>query len=106
MFRAREAEHRVVYRYQEVSMGSLETARQRSFVQILDDIVANELPKLARPNPDTTLVTNDFCGMFATAGQTDTSKNFALSGNLHRSQLGFINKRTLAVYSDLRRLQD
>ena len=48
MFRAREAEHRVIYGYQEVSMGSFETARQRSFVQILDDIVANELPKLAR----------------------------------------------------------
>jgi hypothetical protein len=48
MFRACEAEHRVIYSYQEVSMGSFETARQRSFVQILDDIVANELPKLAR----------------------------------------------------------
>jgi hypothetical protein len=48
MFRAREAEHRVIYGYQEVSMGSFETARQRSFVQILNDIVAHELPKLAR----------------------------------------------------------
>jgi hypothetical protein len=90
MFRAREAEHRVVYGYQEVSMGSLETASQRSFVQILDDIVANELPKLARRNPDTSLVTHHFCGMFAGAGQTDTSKNFALSGNLHRSNFWFI----------------
>ena len=85
MFRAREAEHRVIYSDQEVSMGSFETASQRSLVQILDNVIANELPKLARRNPDTTLVANDFRGMFARTGQTDTSKNFALSGNL---QLG------------------
>jgi hypothetical protein len=47
MFRAREAEHRVIHSYQEVSMGSFETAGQRPFVQILDDVIANELPKLA-----------------------------------------------------------
>lgn len=48
MFRAGEAENRVVHRYQKVGMGSFETASQRSFVQILDDVVANELPELAR----------------------------------------------------------
>ena len=48
MFRAGEAENRVVHRYQEVRMGSFETAGQRSFVQIFDDVVANELPELAR----------------------------------------------------------
>jgi len=74
MFRAREAEHRVVYSYQEVSMGSFETSSQRSFVQILDDLVAYKLPKLARRNPDTSLVTHDFRRMFARTGQTCTSK--------------------------------
>jgi hypothetical protein len=47
MFRAGEAENRVVHRYQEVRMGSFETARQWSLVQIFDDIVANKLPELA-----------------------------------------------------------
>lgn len=89
MFRAGEAENRVVHRYQEVRRGSFETACQWSFVQILDDIVANELPKLTRRNPDTTLVTHHFCGMFAGARQTNTSKNFALSGNLHRSKFDY-----------------
>jgi len=83
MFRAGEAENSVVHSYQEVRRGSFETASQRSFVEILNDIVANELPKLARRNPDTTLVADHFRGMFARAGQTNTSKNFALSGNLH-----------------------
>jgi len=48
MFRAGEAENRVVYSYQKVRMGSFEAASKRSFIQILDDIVAHELPKLAR----------------------------------------------------------
>ena len=48
MFRAGEAENRVVHSYQEIRMGSFETASQRSFVEILDDVIANELPKLAR----------------------------------------------------------
>ena len=60
MFRAREAENCVIYSDQEVSMGSFETASQRSFVQIFDNVLTNELPKLARRNPDTTLVTDDF----------------------------------------------
>ena len=89
MFRTGEAENRVVHRNQEVSMGSFETAGQRSLVQIFDDIVANELPKLAWRNPHTTLVADHFSGMFARAGQTDASKNLALNGNLHRSN-GFV----------------
>ena len=48
MFRAGEAQNGVVDSYQEVGMGSFETASQRSFVQILDDVIAHELPKLAR----------------------------------------------------------
>lgn len=48
MFRTGEAENCVVHSYQEVRMGSFETASQRSFVEILNDVVANELPKLAR----------------------------------------------------------
>jgi hypothetical protein len=48
MFRAGEAENRVVNSDQEVRMGSFETAPQWSFVQILDDVIAHELPKLAR----------------------------------------------------------
>ena len=83
MFRAGEAQNRVVYSDQEVGMGSFETARQRSFVQIFDDVIAHELPKLARRNPDTTPVADDFRGMFARTGQTCTSKNFARNGNLH-----------------------
>ena len=47
MFRAREAENRVIYSDQEVSMGSFETAGERSFVQILDDVIAHKLPELA-----------------------------------------------------------
>lgn len=48
MFRAGEAEHRVIYSYEELRMVPLETAGQWLFAQILDDVVANELPKLAR----------------------------------------------------------
>ena len=77
MFRAGEAEHGVVHSYQEISMESFEASGQWPFIQVLDDVIAHELPKLARRNPDTTLVTDDFRGMFARAGQTDTSKNFA-----------------------------
>ena len=73
-------------------MASFEAASQRSFVQVFDNIVAHELPKLARRDPDTSLVTHHFCGMFACAGQTNTSKNFALSGNLHRSKFDLFNK--------------
>ena len=61
MFRAREAENRVLYSDQEVSMGSFETASQRSFVEIFDNVIAHELPKLARRNPDTALVADHFC---------------------------------------------
>jgi hypothetical protein len=48
MFRAGEAENCVIHSYQEVRMGSLETASQRSFVQILNDVVAKEFPELTR----------------------------------------------------------
>jgi len=48
MFRAREIENRVVYGYQEIGIGSFEASSERSFVQILDNVIANELPKLAR----------------------------------------------------------
>ena len=44
--------------------------------------------------------------MFARAGQTCASKNYALSGNLHRSNLDLFNKGRPAVYSDFSRLQD
>ncbi len=48
MFRAGEAENRMVHSDQELRMASLETAPQRTFVEIFDDIVLYELPKLAR----------------------------------------------------------
>ena len=106
MFRAGEAQNRVVHRHEEVRMGSFEAASKRSFVQILDDIVPNELPELAWGDPDTTLMAHHLCGMFACAGQTNTSKNFALSGNLHWSNVGLLIKGRRAVYSDFSRLQD
>ena len=48
MFRAGEAENRVVHRDQELRLASFETASQRAFVQVFDNIVADEFPKLAR----------------------------------------------------------
>ena len=48
MFRAGETQNCVVNSYEKVSMGSFEASAEWSFVQILDDIIANELPKLAR----------------------------------------------------------
>jgi hypothetical protein len=48
MFRAGEAQNGVVYSNQKVSMGSFETAPQRSLVEVFDDVIAHELPKLAR----------------------------------------------------------
>ena len=48
MFRAGEAQNGVVYRNQKVSMGSFETAPQWSLVEVFDDVIAHELPKLAR----------------------------------------------------------
>jgi hypothetical protein len=48
MFRAGETQHRVVNSYEKIRMGSFETPPERSFVQILDDVIADELPKLAR----------------------------------------------------------
>lgn len=86
MFRAGEAENRVVHSYQELRMTSFETASERALVHVFDNIVANEVPKLARRDPDTAPVTHHFCRMFAGAGQTNTSKNFALSGNLQLEQ--------------------
>jgi hypothetical protein len=47
MFRAGEAENRVVHSDQKLRMASLKTASQRTFVLVLDDVVANESPKLA-----------------------------------------------------------
>ena len=61
MFRAGEAENRVVNSDQKIGMGSFETASQRSFVEIFDNVIAHELPKLARRNPDTALVADHFC---------------------------------------------
>jgi hypothetical protein len=48
MFRAGETQNGVVYGDQKVSMRSFETAPQRSLVEIFDDVIAYELPKLAR----------------------------------------------------------
>ncbi len=48
MFRAGETQNGVVYSYQKVSMRSFETATQRSLVEVFDDVIADELPKLAR----------------------------------------------------------
>jgi hypothetical protein len=48
VFRAGEAQNGMVYSNQKVSMGSFETAPQRSLVEVFDDVIAHELPKLAR----------------------------------------------------------
>ena len=48
MFRAGEAQNGVVYSYQKVSMRAFETSPQRSLVEVFDDVIAHELPKLAR----------------------------------------------------------
>jgi len=71
-------------------MGSFETPPEWSFVEIFDNVIANELPELSRWNPDTLLGADHFCRMFACTGQTNTSKNFALSGNLHWEHVLFI----------------
>jgi len=72
MFRARHVKNGVIDANQEVVGLTFELAGERTFVEVLDDIVANQPPKLTRRDPYTADETNHFCGM--PAGHTDTSK--------------------------------
>ena len=48
MLRTGETQNCVVNGYEKIRMGSFETPPEWSFVQILDDVVANEFPELSR----------------------------------------------------------
>ena len=72
MFRARHVKNGVIKANQEVVGLTFELASERTFVEVLDDIVANQPPELTRGDPYTPVETNYFCGM--PAGHTNTSK--------------------------------
>jgi len=72
MFRARHVKNSVVDTNQKVVGLTFELAGERTFVEVLDDIVANQTPELTRRDPHTPVETNDFCGM--PTGHTGTPK--------------------------------
>ena len=60
-------------RTESVPLGELKIlAGERMLVEVFDNIVANESPKLTRRDPHTALETNYFCGV--PTGHTGTSK--------------------------------
>ena len=77
MFRARNVKHSVIDANQEVVWLTFELASERTLIEVLDDILANEPPKLAWRNPHVAFKANYLGGM--STGHTNTSKT-ALTG--------------------------
>jgi len=61
MLRTSQIQDCVIDGYEEIGSRAAKSAGQRRLTQVLDDVVANETPKLAGRNPDIPAATNDFC---------------------------------------------
>jgi hypothetical protein len=61
MLRTGQIQDCVVDTYEEIGSRAAKSAAERGFAQILDNVLANETPKLAGRNPDIPAATNDFC---------------------------------------------
>jgi hypothetical protein len=77
MLRARQVQNGVVDGNQKVVGLTLELASERTLIEVLDDILANEPPELAWRNPHVAFKANYLGGM--STGHTNTSKT-ALTG--------------------------
>ena len=83
MFRAGEAQHRVVNGYQKFRVASFKASGKGVLAKVLDNVVVHQTPELLRRDPHITFGTDHLGGMFTGAGQTNTSKT-PLLGNLRK----------------------
>src|ERR671922_1321489 len=84
--------------YKKIGRLPPEFARQRRLAQVLDQIIANQTPKLARRNPHTAAPTDNLCRSFAAAGHSPT-RNVALMGIFSGKRLGSSSEKRARVYT-------
>jgi hypothetical protein len=61
MLRTGQIQDCVIDSYEEIGSRAAKSAGERGFAQVLNNVVANETPKLAGRNPNVPAATHDFC---------------------------------------------
>ena len=72
-------QNRVIDRDEEIGRTPAELSGKRRLAEVLDEVLAHQLPKLLWRNPDTAAATDDFRRTFGGAGHNYPS-NLALMG--------------------------